>query len=59
MSNQPNTKSAYTKPTLIEYGSLAERTKIFGMNPEEPEAVVPGLASVSISGISVAATVIG
>jgi hypothetical protein len=57
MSNA--TKAAYTKPTLIEYGSLAERTKIFGMDPEEPEAVVPGLASVAITGVNVTATVIG
>lgn len=38
MSNQKmqaNLKAAYTKPSLIEYGSLAERTKIFGL-PEGP-----------------------
>jgi hypothetical protein len=41
MSNHQNdatTKVAYTKPTLIEYGSLAERTKIFGLlNPDETD----------------------
>jgi hypothetical protein len=35
MSNQVNNKVAYTKPTLIEYGSLAERTKMFGL-PDGP-----------------------
>ena len=34
-TNKANVKAAYTKPTLIEYGSLAERTKIFGL-PEGP-----------------------
>ena len=34
-TNSANVKAAYTKPTLIEYGSLAERTKIFGL-PQGP-----------------------
>jgi len=39
MKNQM--KAIYTTPTLIEYGSLAERTKVFGlMNPDalQPDA---------------------
>jgi hypothetical protein len=36
MSNLTNTKATYTKPTLTEYGSLAERTKIFGL-PDGPD----------------------
>ncbi len=55
MSNHTNSKSAYTKPTLIEYGSLAERTKLFGLNPEASDlaSVAPGTASVTISGATV------
>jgi hypothetical protein len=34
-TGKTNVKAAYTKPSLIEYGSLAERTKIFGL-PEGP-----------------------
>ena len=48
--NQGTTKSAYTKPTLVEYGSLAERTKMFGLlNPDElqPEAITPSATSVT------------
>ncbi len=33
--NKLTAKAAYTKPALIEYGSLAERTKIFGL-PQGP-----------------------
>jgi len=50
MNIQKNSKSAYTKPTLIEYGSLAERTKMFGLlNPDEsaPEAITPSITSVT------------
>jgi hypothetical protein len=55
MSSQTqNTKAAYTKPTLIEYGSLAERTKIFGlMNPDDLDPMALTLTP------SIAATVIG
>jgi hypothetical protein len=35
--NAMHGKSAYTTPTLVEYGSLAERTKIFGL----PQGPVP------------------
>ena len=33
MSHSTNnlSKATYSKPTLIEYGSLAERTKMFGL----------------------------
>lgn len=34
LSKNAASKLAYTKPTLTEYGSLAERTKIFGLNPD-------------------------
>ncbi len=48
--NQGTMKAAYTKPTLIEYGSLAERTKMFGLlNPEEsePERLTPSITSIT------------
>jgi hypothetical protein len=48
--NQAISKAAYTKPTLIEYGSLAERTKMFGLlNPEEsnPDALTPSITSLT------------
>ena len=46
-------KATYTKPTLSEYGSLAERTRIFGLNPISDLTVAA--ASVAISGVAVAA----
>jgi hypothetical protein len=37
MSNPMNTKAAYTKPTLIEYGSLAQHTLKHGfLDPTSP-----------------------
>ena len=41
MSNNTNnsSKAAYTKPTLVEYGSLAERTKMFGLPDANPDLV--------------------
>lgn len=33
--NTSTQKAVYTKPALVEYGSLAERTKIFGL-PQGP-----------------------
>ena len=54
MSIQKNmqAKSNYTKPTLIEYGSLAERTKMFGLlNPEEsgaePDKITPSITTIT------------
>ena len=37
MNLTSKTKAAYTKPTLIEYGSLAERTKMFGLPEADPD----------------------
>jgi len=50
MSNNTNnlSKVAYTKPTLIEYGSLAERTKMFGLAEPNPDIVTLVLTTVSI-----------
>ena len=40
------TKAIYTKPTLSEYGSLAERTKIFGLEPESDVTIIaPGFVT--------------
>ncbi|MEO6802782.1 MAG: hypothetical protein ABI197_06005 [Granulicella sp.] len=36
MSNSVSTRSAYTKPSLIEYGSLTQRTQI--LRHQEPGA---------------------
>ena len=50
LSNNMNnlSKAAYTKPTLIEYGSLAERTKMFGLAEPNPDIVTLVLTTVSI-----------
>jgi len=43
-------KANYSKPTLIEYGSLSERTKVFGLlNPEE---LSPTEATASVTSIT-------
>ncbi|NYF78408.1 lasso RiPP family leader peptide-containing protein [Granulicella arctica] len=45
-----NAKVTYTKPTLTEYGSLAERTKIFGlMNPDELDPSIVLILTPSIA----------
>jgi hypothetical protein len=44
MSNPAKTKAAYTKPSLIEYGSLTQRTKILSnRDPDELAAPDEGL----------------
>ena len=48
--NQGTNKASYTKPTLIEYGTLAERTKMFGvLNPDElqPDKLTPSTTSLT------------
>ncbi len=49
--NNTAAKSAYTKPTLIEYGSLAERTKMFGLPNPTPDlaTVTLGLTALSVT----------
>lgn len=49
-----SSKTAYTKPVLVEYGSLAERTQIFGL--QNPDTLIPD-ATILTAGIAV--TVIG
>jgi len=44
------TKASYAKPTLIEYGSLAEHTKTLGfLIPDElnPDAITPSITSIA------------
>jgi hypothetical protein len=50
MINNTNnlSKAIYTKPTLIEYGSLAERTKMFGLPEPHPDLVTLVLTTISI-----------
>jgi hypothetical protein len=36
MSNSLSTRAAYTKPTLIEYGSLTKHTKQGFLDPSSP-----------------------
>jgi|GEM_PF-6856181 len=43
-------KAPYTKPTLIEYGSLTEHTKVLGfLIPDEsnPDAITPSITTLT------------
>jgi hypothetical protein len=40
MNQTMTTKATYTKPTLVEYGSLAERTKMFGLPEADPDFLI-------------------
>ena len=40
MTQTTKMKAAYTKPTLTEYGSLAERTKMFDLPEADPDFLI-------------------